>query len=260
MATLKFKKLKPFGTLLEDASLNDVEVVRSLSIESPLLVLRDVQINGDEDLLNFAQRISRKTGNIQDKLLHWDFGPVMNMGFKSDAANYLFSSENVPFHWDGAFYREPQWLLFYCVKSCGVGGETLFSNTEKIWTEASKEERRLFAEIELSYETEKKAHYGGKVKVKMLQHHPISGREILRYAEEVETKLNPVTLEITTKGDLDTEKFVSLMQERIYNSDHCYRHIWKVGDLILADNFSLIHGRKALGKNLERSFKRIQIL
>ena len=222
-----------------------------------ITILRNQNFSTDE-LLTYAQSLSHKKGDIQDKLLHWEFGPVMEMKFDRQAQNYLFSDEVVPFHWDGAFYREPQKLLFFCEESEGNGGETLFVNTELLWKSLTPDEKKKCLDVTLTYRTEKKAHYGGEIKVPLVQMHPETGEMILRLAEEVETVLNPVTLEIS--GVKDAEAFYQTLRKKLYDQAFMYEHAWQKGDLLVCDNFTFLHGRRALGGNLKRSFKRIQIL
>ncbi len=212
----------------------------------------------DEELLLFAQKLSQKSGGIKDKILHWDFGPIMNMSFSPEASNYLFSSEEVPLHWDGAFYKEPSHLLFYCTETNGIGGETRFLNTELLWDSLSNEEKSECEKITLKYATEKKAHYGGEITIPLVQKHPITGKTILRIAEKVETTLNPVTL--TIMGSDHPSEFYERMVKKLSDPQFLYTHEWKKGDVIICDNFTYLHGRAALKSNLTRSFKRIQIL
>lgn len=212
----------------------------------------------DAELLLFAQGLSKKSGDIKEKILHWDFGPIMTMNFSSDAANYLFSSEEVPLHWDGAFYREPSHLLFYCTESAGPGGETRFLNTELLWDSLRRDEQDECRKITLKYSTEKKAHYGGEITIPLVQTHPITGKTILRIAEKVETTLNPVTL--TIMGTDDPVGFYERMVAKLSDPKFLYTHEWQKGDVIICDNFTFLHGRAALKSNLTRSFKRIQIL
>jgi len=180
------------------------------------------------------------------------------MSYDRNAENYLFSSEAVPFHWDGAFYKEPMKLLFYCTESEGQGGETLFSNTEKIWESLSSSEKSLCKNVTMTYRTAKKAHYGGEIRVPLVQQHPISGKTILRIAERVETKLNPVELEI--EGIEAAEDLYQNLVKKLYDTEFLYQHEWEAGDLLVMDNFTYLHGRLPLGNNKKRSFKRIQIL
>ncbi len=212
----------------------------------------------DENLIEYAASLSQKEGDLRDKLLHWDFGPLMNMSYLTNAANYLFSAEKVPFHWDGAFYKEPASLLFYCTESNGEGGETIFSNTEKIWDSLTTEQKVKAEKITMIYRTEKKAHYGGEIRVPLVQKHPVSGKTILRIAERVETSLNPV--ELIIEGVSDGEEFYELLREKLYSPEFMIAHKWERGDLLICDNFTYLHGRNPLQSNLKRSFKRLQIL
>lgn len=190
------------------------------------------------------------------ELLKWDFGAVMTMKHDPEAANYLFSDEAVPFHWDGAFFREPTSLLFYCTESEGQGGETLFANTELIWESLSIEEKAICMKVTLTYETEKKAHYGGKITVPLVQVHPKTGKTILRLAEEVTSEKNPVKLTVSGAS----REFFDYLVKKLYEKEFLIEHSWKKGDLLLVDNFTFLHGRRPLLDNKKRTFKRIQIL
>lgn len=222
-----------------------------------MYILKSQQFE-DEELIEYAASMSKKEGTLQDKLLHWDFGPLMTMAYTQNAKNYLFSDGPVPFHWDGAFYVEPRFLLFFCTESQGTGGETIFCNTERIWQSLSESEKERCRKIRLRYSTEKLAHYGGVIEVPLVQSHPVSGRPILRMAEKVTTSLNPVELEIL--GAEDQTEFYHWLVQKLYCPEFLYNHSWEKGDLVICDNFTYLHGRKALANNLKRSFKRIQIL
>ena len=221
-----------------------------------LLILKQQEFASDEELLSFARRFSSKRGSLKEEILHWDFGPVMKMEFDPNAKNYLFSKEEVPFHWDGAFHQEPRYLLFFCTHSEGKGGETLFVNTERIWEKMDPIQRREAKKAVLTYQTQKFAHYGGMIRVPLVQTHPVSGKTILRMAEAVETKLNPVSLKI--EGVDNPQDFYAMMKTYLY--EEAYAHRWEKGDLILCDNFTFLHGRRSLNQNLKRQFNRVQIL
>jgi alpha-ketoglutarate-dependent taurine dioxygenase len=213
-------------------------------------ILKSQTLN-DESLLQFARSLGRD-------LLSWDFGPIMEMKFDREAKNYLFSDESVPLHWDGAFFKEPSKLLFYCTESEGEGGETVFVNTEMIWEDLSEEEKKMCCGVRMIYKTEKLSHYGGLIDVPLVQTHPVTGKTIMRMAEKVETKLNPVELRIL--GTNNEEGFYQFMVSKLYDPKYQYVHRWEKGDLVVCDNFTYLHGRKSLGQNRKRTFKRIQIL
>lgn len=220
-----------------------------LTGEHPLVLVRGSRQLDRDEFLHFCQSIPGA------ELLHWDFGPVMEMKPDPAARNYLFSREAVPFHWDGAFHQVPSTLAFHCLKA-PEGGETLFTDTEAVWNDASDSDRARWSRIRLRFSTEKLAHYGGTIEVDLASRHPRSGRPILRFAEAVTSKLNPVAMEVMG-GD---EGFLADMIERIYDPRYCYAHRWRDGDYLFADNHRLIHGRNPFSKDTPRHLRRIQIL
>ena len=252
MLFTKCHNLEPFG--VEVGGDLDPKTLRKILIEHSLIVIRDFPHSSSQSLVEFASSLSEREGEIQNKLLHWDFGPIMTMQFDPEAQNYLFSDEDVPFHWDGAFHQEPLFLLFHCEDTGEEGGETLFCNTTSLFKTLDENHKRAAQDVSLNFETEKLAHYGGKISVPLLQTHPISGLPVLRYADEVTTALNPVTREIKN----DSMNVTKLISDRV--DRFTYVHRWERGDLVLADNFALIHGRKKLRNNLKRKFNRIQVL
>ena len=230
------------------------EEFRELIQLAPVVLFRGFQRLPKQDLLSMCAR------NPLKELLHWDFGPVMELKEDPHAANYLFSSEAVPFHWDGAFHRVPSYLVFNCIQAAPAsgGGETLFCDTQKIWNESNEQERSQWRQITLHYSTEKKAHYGGHIEGPMVQAHPKTGQTILRFAEPVHTGLNPVSLGVL--GVSEQAQFLNSMRERIYADENCYAHTWQENDILIADNHRLIHGRRAFHSGEPRHLRRIQIL
>lgn len=223
-----------------------------------MLIMKSQQLN-DHELLEFATTFSSvQKGSLTEKILHWEFGPIMNMHYDINSKNYLFSEEKVPLHWDGAFYRVPRLLLFYCTETHGDGGETLFSDTESLWESLSEAQKKECQQVTLCYQTEKVAHYGGQIHIPLIQSHPTSGKTILRLAEKVETQKNPVTL--TIHGTHNPTRFYEDYVKLLYSPKFMYTHKWEKGDLLIVDNYKYLHGRNSLGNNKMRSFKRIQIL
>ncbi|STX27868.1 pyoverdine biosynthesis protein PvcB [Legionella beliardensis] len=220
-----------------------------------IVLLRGFPALTRDELLNYCAS--------QAKLLHWDFGPVMEMRPSPDAKNYLFTHGDVPLHWDGAFHQEPRFLFFHCLQAPAenTGGETLFVNTEKVWQQATTEQQRQWLDYELSFSTEKLAHYGGQIKRKLIAKHPDTGQTLMRFAEPVgEDYLNPVTVNIVNKSDSESKAIIKEISRLMHDSHACYQHQWQTGDYLIADNFSLLHGRNAFSQITPRHLRRIQIL
>lgn len=254
--------LKPFGVRVEatdDINVQDLSftLIYKLLREHKLVFFRNFKKMEKTEFLKFAR--DEFGHSIGRKTLNWESGPLMEVKEDANKKNYLFSREKVPFHWDGAFLRTPRYLVFYCAQAPAytAGGRTYFTNTQRIVRDASEEEKKLWSQISLTYSTEKLAHYGGEFTEKLLQDEPELGEEpILRFAEPVQTRLNPVTVTIHG-GD---ESFIKNLSQKIYEDRYCYKHVWETHDLLLADNFSLIHAREAFEKDSSRTLLRVQLI
>lgn len=233
------------------------DLLRQLDAES-LVVCRDFPRLSRDELLAYCR--SAATGG-EDPLLHWGFGPLMDLRVDEASSNYLFSRERVPFHWDGVFFEVPHVLVFQCLEAPepGAGGETLFCRAEKLYAAIPRELRQRWAGAEITYTTEKLAHYGGEVTIPLFGTHPNKGTPVVRFAEAVTTEKNPVTTRVSGVSARDAEDLTRYLTEQIYAEAFCHVHTWRAGDLVLADNHSLLHGRRAFRKDAPRHIRRVQI-
>jgi alpha-ketoglutarate-dependent taurine dioxygenase len=253
--------LQPFGikiTPKESLSLTSTitqEFIEKLIKEHSVVLFRDFEAPDKETLVNYAKNMG--------PLLEWEFGNVMEMHAQEQPKNYLFTEGPVPFHWDGAFHKTPRYLLFQCIEAPlpNCGGETIFSNTNKIWENSTEAEKKEWKNMTLTYKTEKLAHYGGTITVPLVQTHPEREMTILRFAEPVpSTMLNPVDVSIEGLNLKEQELFLNQMASKCYSEKNCYSHTWKENDFLIADNHALIHGRNAFQEFSPRHLRRIQVL
>ncbi|MFM9959626.1 MAG: TauD/TfdA dioxygenase family protein [Planctomycetaceae bacterium] len=93
----------------------------------------------------------------------------------------------------------------------------------------------------------------------MLATHPVSGESVLRFAEPV-ADLNPVRLEIDGLPTAEQPLFLARMHELLNDPEGCYAHSWRAGDVVLADNHALLHGRHAFTQPAARHLRRVNIL
>ena len=195
------------------------------------------------------------------ELLNWEFGAVNDLRIKSDARNYLYTNREVPFHWDGAFIgRAPHYIFFHCDVAPSRGsGETLFCDTIRLLELTPSEQLENWERIVITYTTEKVVHYGGTFASPMITRHPTSEEKVLRFAEPV-TDLNPVSLEIEGIPESAQKDFLEDMHRRLRDESVCYSHEWLKGDVVVADNHVLLHGRRAFDPDAERHIRRVNIL
>ncbi len=100
---------------------------------------------------------------------------------------------------------------------------------------------------------------GGGFSSPMIVEDAATNEAVLRYAEPV-VDLNPVYLDIKGIPENEQESFVTDMHERLNNEEACYSHTWRSGDLLIADNRILLHGRRAFGMGSKRRIRRVNIL
>jgi alpha-ketoglutarate-dependent taurine dioxygenase len=219
-----------------------------------LLVLRGFDPMPGDAFVDFCRRWPRAS------TVDWSFGALLELEERADAANYLFSAEHVPYHWDGAFHRVPHVLCFHCVEACdSPGGETLFASGELLWDAASEADRDEWAKIELEYATEKVAHYGGRFRAPLLDEHPAHGTTVVRFAEAVRTEKNPVSLAVHGVDAATAGFHVERLTDRLYDPAFRYAHRWRAGDYVFADNLALLHARTPFRSGDRRRLRRVQL-
>jgi alpha-ketoglutarate-dependent taurine dioxygenase len=194
--------------------------------------------------------------------LEWEFGAINELVAKPDAKNYIYTTGAVPFHWDGAFVGTiPHYILFSCevAPSENSGGETIFCDGAKLLAAATPEQLALWQRTSVTYSTARVVHYGGSFTSPMIALHPVSGEPTLRYAEPV-SGLNPVKLEIPSLVPEQRDALIAEMALLLRKPKFCVAHAWCAGDVLIADNHALLHGRNAFREAGRRHIRRINIL
>lgn len=261
IGTFSHIPLSPFGRIVETPEKTPVSnipvgTLRRWTEESRVLVLRGFSLMGKEEFADY----SRTWGEV----LKWEIGEVVDLVVEDNPKNYLFASGDVPFHWDGAFVEaNPTFFFFQCLDATpGAGGETVFSDTTAVYRDASAELRRQWDQISLTYSTEKLAHYGGEVTEKLISQHPGTGMPVLRFAEPLDPEIykNPVYVRAHGIEEDSAGEFLASLAELVHRPEYCYAHAWQPGDIVLADNFALIHGRNAFTGPTTRHLQRVEVI
>ena len=233
----------PPGTRFADL---DPDELRGQVFTHRVVVLRGLHPEGPVDWPASVKRL----GPLQA----WPFGAVHEIKVDREAKNYLYTTHDVPLHWDGAFKGEiPGILAFQCHRAPPPesGGETVFVDTVRLFEEADDATRASLRAARYRYTTERKAHYGGTFETDVVSIHPITGETVLRYAEPVDD-LNPVHVQALTACDA--------LPALLAAPNARYEHAWKDGDVVLADNHALLHGRRAFTAGAPRHLLRVNIL
>ncbi|MFC4376049.1 TauD/TfdA dioxygenase family protein [Nocardia halotolerans] len=255
--------LAPFGRLITaertGLTLADIPVdtLLTTTLSAKVLVLRGYSALDKADLEAYC----RAAG----ELMEWEFGTIMDLVVQENPNNYLFDSGDVPFHWDGAWSEKaPRYFLFQCVQGCepGAGGETVFCDTAQVYREAPDDLRELWGRTTVTYRTDRLAHYGGTMSHPLLATSPATGETVLRYAEPLDpaSYRNPLFLTIEGLSSEDATRVMADLSERLHDPRYCYDHAWDTGDIVVAENHALLHGRNRFTGSTARHMQRIQII
>lgn len=262
---VKKVRLKPFGLLIEaDRPLCDV---RTLAIEElrehfkneHLLILRGFRtFDGPEEFAGYCE----SWGEVSI----WPFGKVLELIEHKNPQDHIFDNNYVPLHWDGMYRPQvPEYQIFHCVKAPlpGQGGRTTFSNTILALRHASSELKDLWNKVSGVYQR-KMEFYNSNTVSPIITKHPQRGFPVIRYNEPpTESKghfVNPPDLKFTGVGKEELDVFHRSLKEALYAPTNFYAHEWQTGDVVIADNFSLLHGREEFVSKAPRHLQRVHVL
>lgn len=261
----KSKQLMPFGLELraesDEVNLSDIpaKVLHELVMQNHLLVFRGFKTFSDVE--GFSQ-YCEQWGEISV----WPFGKVLNLIAHENPQDHIFDHSYVPLHWDGMYRRQvPELQIFHCVNAPlpERGGRTSFSQTAIALQRASVEDKNLWRKVTGIYER-KMEFYHSKIVSPIINKHPYRDFEVIRY-NEPETKafgrfINPPLLEFIGLEADELEYFHTSLKTALYANENFYAHCWQDGDVVVADNFTLLHGRESFTLNSARYLQRVHIL
>lgn len=262
---MEAEKIKPFGLLLQPerpgGDIRDLGVdrLRELVWRERLIVLRGFRgFSGAEDFSEYCER----WGEISV----WPFGKVLELVEKNNPEDHIFDNNYVPLHWDGMYRPQvPEFQLFHCARAprTGQGGRTTFSNTVLALERAPARLRALWEKVTGTYQR-KMEFYDSKTVSPVVDSHPLRGFPVIRYNEPPREGfghfVNPPTLDFTGVSPDELGEFHRSLRDALYSPDCFYAHEWREGDLVVADNFSLLHGREAFETKAPRHLRRVHVL
>jgi alpha-ketoglutarate-dependent taurine dioxygenase len=254
---------KPFGIIVEGKGINihevDVTWLRELVWNERLIVLRGFRtFTGAEDFANYCE----KWGEVSV----WPFGKVLELVERNSPEDHIFDNNYVPLHWDGMYRQQvPEFQLFHCVRApkSGQGGRTTFSNTVNALENADSNTRQLWEKVTGHYQR-KMEFYDSKTVSPIVDTHPLRGHSVIRYNEPPAKGfgdfINPPTLDFTGVSSDEAAEFHQTLRDALYAPENYYAHEWQEGDIVVADNFSLLHGREEFETKAPRHLRRVHVL
>jgi L-tyrosine isonitrile desaturase/decarboxylase len=196
----------------------------------------------------------------------WPFGEILDLKEQQDPEDHIFDCSYVPLHWDGMYRLQvPEFQVFQCVQAPleDEGGETIFVNTKKLIEALSKDETAFLRSVVIRYERKTDV-YNSCTVSPVLVKHPFRDYDVMRYCEtshfQTDRFLNHPRISIDSPTNLSIEELQRWIEPKLYDPRYCYRHKWQSGDIVIADNHTLLHGRSAFRHGSKRHLRRVHLL
>lgn len=231
---------------LDDASL---AAVRQAWHDHLILLFRDVDWTIDQHIA-----FTRQFGELElhgDRGLRGDQIPeVFRVTNRvTDGKRSVTASVGREWHSDGSFTTCPSGgSMLHCRALPAVGGNTLFANMYRAYDTLSPALRAIIDTLYVVNDVSLAPEYqtmpaeqvaqsirdNPPVRYPLVRTHPGSGRKAL-YLNEM------LTREIWGMTREESRRMVRFLCDHAVRAENTYRHIWRVGDLILWDNRCTIH-------------------
>ncbi|MET9251122.1 TauD/TfdA family dioxygenase [Nonomuraea sp. NPDC003709] len=263
-ATFDVRRQEPFGARLlggGDARLAGLPPERLLDLvaEHHLVVLRGFTgAATDEEFEEFA-------GGLGEPVA-WNGSRTFYVEAHAEPEDHLFETGFMPIHWDGLYMNAgsaPDLQIFQCLRATdpAVGGATLFCDTTLVLAGADPETRALWEGLTFRYERPTAG--GGVVtrEVPLVVPHPRLGHPTLRFSEPVPEDvviINPTTTTLPRPpAGHDAARIIEGIRRALYDPRHMYAHRWQAGDVVIADNQTLLHTREPYPPGAPRKLRRV---
>jgi len=250
---VEWEVILPFGLKLtfNNIPLNKIpqDQLRRLSLKFGVVLIRGCKAEENEE--TFYESAS-SFGKVQS----WFFGNVLTLKFNPEVdINNVLSKEAMPFHYDGLFNidengksRCPGFQYFFCKHGAGT---TLFTDTRLMLNHFKSLKDKKWKVF-----TPKNNSFGGKpLEIDIFGIHPETKEEIIRFHEpwgQEKTAFKPTEVEILAE---EGEKWSHKLSNILYNQQFCVYHNWQDGDIMIADNWSLLHTRLAFDDSLRELWR-----
>ena len=262
---LTVTKLKSFGAIVEPTTPGEdvcnvkIFELRALFERDHLLVLRGFKtFDGKDEFSDYCA--------LWGEISVWPFGKVLELIEQENPVDHIFDHNYVPLHWDGMYRPQvPELQIFHCVSSPGVGngGRTTFSNTALVLERASQKERDLWMRATGIYQR-KMEFYDSRTTAPVITEHPVRGYPVIRYCEPPKrgdaSFVNHPDYEFQGVAAGEGDELEQSLHQALYSPDNFYAHEWQEGDVVISDNYTLLHGREAFTSGAPRHLRRVHVL
>ena len=199
------------------------------------------------------------------EIMLWPFGAVLELQEQPTPEDHIFSNSYVPLHWDGMYLETvPEFQIFHCVNAgdFAYGGRTTFASTPVALRIATPEARELWSRAQGTYQRSV-ALYSNRTSAPIINQHPRREFPVLRYCEQPVAGdtdfINPSQYSFSGIDNAEHAALLDSLDAALHDPRAYYAHQWQTGDVVLTDNFSLLHGREGFTGQNGRHLRRVHI-
>jgi taurine dioxygenase len=251
---------------LDDAT---VTAIRDAFDQNVVAVFRDQQLSEDDQLRAAGYfgkvHMRRKPVTSRDPGGQWDtpFMLVTNI-IEDGKAIGVFGDGEMWFHHDTSYYPEPhRATLLYAMKIPSWGGNTCFSNMYKAYEHIPPALRRRLEGRKVlqvhDYKRRERLDLDTIDLAKVRHHeqpifitHPATGRKALYISRLMSARIEGLS---RAESEVALEELFEIAE----NPAIIYEHEWRLGDLVIWDNWCSIHARKDFPREQPRLMRRLTI-
>ncbi|PNP39491.1 hypothetical protein TGAMA5MH_08509 [Trichoderma gamsii] len=275
---LEFEYLYPTGIMVRPQnpaknalSTVDMQKVRQLSELCSPVILRGFTNTRDR------RAFTAKAYDL-GTVLPWKSGIIQEVKDErnSDASsNSVVSKEAMPMHFDGMFKLKtvkdektgedkqvsdvPRFQYFVCQAAAPLGhGYTLFSSSNQ-FTRYLPQSYNLKKLLKIRWSTHSHGYFQHNMSdISLIVPHPSLGTPCVRWLQpwpRWRTAYNSHDISI----DNGSQNLISLIDSILFDRRVCLYFTWEKGDVLVSDNYSMLHTRTAFRGDCDRELWRIHV-
>jgi carboxymethylproline synthase len=196
--------------------------------------------------------------------ISYSFGNVLKMTPKAGTKESQFTHLHMAIHQDTILNASEKatMLSFYCAEAPEKekGGETLLTDNRRFLEILPKDLLGILRKHKVAYKANTPGYYKGEGSVLQspITLHPITGEEVLFMG--IDDPSDPNRNYISAFDGMSPHESRDVMTELDKYQRHpdvLYPHKWKVGDMLMLDNFFVSHGRNAFEPGQSRRLMRV---
>lgn len=258
--------------LRDDLPQSTIDEILAAWHEHIVLVFRDQDLTMEQQLA-FASRFGelgerkRASGKLRKRtegIYQTNKYTLLVSNMKVDGKPIgAFGEADMWFHIDSGYAERPyKYTILYAMELPSRGGNTLFSNTHKVYDALPRELKEKLAgrkalhvheykrteKVDITKDLSDSPHFYHPVFIT----HPDNGKKAL-FVDRLMTR------RIEGLDEEESERILNRLFDLIESPQFLYEHVWRLGDVVMWDNRSTVHGRTWFPTDENRLLRRCTI-